>query len=84
MPRGYKLVGVAYLSINGRKAAHLQYSNGVNTISIFQHKGGGNVPISPVQSKVTNILRWAHDGMAFAAIGNIPASELRRVADSIK
>jgi len=84
LPAGYKLIRTASLCVNGFSCSHLQFSNGVNTISIFQHRAGKEAPVQKVDSKVTNVLTWARDGMQLTIMGDLPRAELQKVADSTK
>lgn len=84
LPKGYKLVGISRMSVNGYCSAHLQFSNGANVISLFQRKASKEAPLSPVKSKVTNVLTWAHNGIRFILMGDVPVSELRKIAVSTK
>ncbi|MHB9038021.1 MAG: sigma-E factor regulatory protein RseB domain-containing protein [Armatimonadota bacterium] len=82
LPKGYSLVGVSSLSVNGCCSAHLQFCNGANIISMFQRRAQKDSPITPVRSKVTNVLTWARSGMHFTLMGDVPVSELRKIANS--
>lgn len=84
MPKGYKLVGTAAMSVNGQCCSHLQFSNGANTFSLFQHKADKNLPAKPISSKVTNVIAWAEDGMQFTLMGDISRAEMQKIADSVK
>jgi negative regulator of sigma E activity len=89
VPAGYKLVGTASLSVNGFTCVHLQFSNGVNTISIFEHPEslrGRQAPPEPerVESKTTNVLTWTRDGVQFTIMGDFPRPELHKIANSTK
>ena len=84
VPSGYRLVATTCLSINGCTCAHLQFANGVNTISIFQHKACKQMPPRKIESKVTNVLTWARGGMEFTIMGDLPRPELQKIADSTK
>jgi len=84
VPDGYRLVATASLCVNGCACSHLQFANGVNTISIFQHKAGKDAPAQKVESKVTNTLTWTRDGMEFTIMGDLPRPELKKIADSTK
>lgn len=84
LPKGYRLVGTAMIIINERSCAHLKYSNGVNTFSIFQHRSERKSPPVPIPSKVTHAITWARNGMQFTMIGDLPNSELKKIANSTK
>jgi outer membrane lipoprotein-sorting protein len=83
LPTGYRLVGVSCATVNDASCAHMQFSNGANTISLFQHRAGCQVSPAAVQSKVTHVLTWARRGMQFTLIGDVPHAALRKIADSV-
>lgn len=84
VPKGYRLLGAAWMSVKGHSCAHLQYSNGANTISLFERQCSEQKPGLTAGGKFTNILSWARDGISYTLIGNISRSELQKMADSIK
>lgn len=84
LPKGYKLVAITNMSVNCRCCAHLQFSNGVNTISMFQRPTDKCNAQSQMKSKSTNILTWVRGGMLFTLIGKVPRAELQKIADSTK
>lgn len=85
LPRGYELVRVANIRIGTGLAAHLMYSNGVNSISIFERKRGtdkGQKP--PGLGKWANVVRFDRGMVTFTIISDISIGELRRIAGSLK
>lgn len=85
LPKGYRLLGASWMCVNGRSCAHLQYSNGANTISLFERQDdGGAKSKSPLEGHYTNVLSWSRQGMVFTLISNVPKSELQKIADSVK
>jgi len=84
LPNGYRFVGVSCMRVNGCSCAHVKFSNGVNTISLFQHRSPKDLPPSQIDSKVTNVLNWARSGMQFTLMGDIPRAELQKIANSTK
>ncbi len=84
LPKGYKLVGVSALTLNNGPCAHVQLSNGANTISLFERIADKTTPKTSIQSKITNVLMWTRDGMQFTLIGDVSRAELQKIADSIK
>ncbi|MCE5314294.1 MAG: MucB/RseB C-terminal domain-containing protein [Armatimonadota bacterium] len=82
LPKGYRLVGVSTLSADGCCSAHMQFSNGANVISLFQRRASKNSPPTRVKSKITKVLTWARHGVQFTLMGDVPMSELRKIADS--
>ncbi len=83
LPSGYRVVGMSCLSVNGASSSHLQFSNGVNTISLFQRKSDDTTGRS-IKSKFTNVLTWVRDGMRFTLMGDIAKTELQKIADSVR
>ncbi|MCX8053004.1 MAG: MucB/RseB C-terminal domain-containing protein [Armatimonadetes bacterium] len=84
LPKGYRLEATRYFSLKGSACVHLQFTNGVNTISIFQHKAGKEEFHQKIESKVTNVLTWTRDGIQFTILGDLPRAELQKIADSVK
>lgn len=84
IPKGYRLVRISTLCVNNHSCAHLQYSNGVNVISLFQQPNNKNSTPVSVDKKMPNTLTWAEGGKQFVLIGNIPQSELQKIANSTK
>lgn len=83
LPKGYRLVGVSCLSVNGCVSSHTRFSNGVNTISLFQHRSDAESPATQLRSKVASVITWAREGMRFTLMGDISKAELQKMADSI-
>ena len=84
LPKGYKLAAVGSLSINCSCCAHLQFSNGVNTISMFQRPTDKCAETSRIGSKTSNALTWARGGVLYTLMGKISRSELQKIADSTR
>jgi len=84
LPKGYKMVGITKETACGHPCAHLQYSNGVNTISLFERKYTGSSRAPRVPDKLVTVITWVKDGTLFTLVGDAPRSELRKVADSTK
>ena len=83
IPAGYRLIGMGSLTIQQLTCVHLQYSNGVSTISLFERKADPE-PIAPrVDGKLLNVYTWTRGGIHFTLIGSVPRSELRRMAGSL-
>ena len=83
LPKGYKLVAVGSLSINCSCCAHLQFSNGVNTISMFQRPTDKCAEPSRIGS-TSNALTWARDGVLYTLMGKVSRSELQKIANSTR
>jgi sigma-E factor negative regulatory protein RseB len=84
LPRGYKMVGVTRTSAAGHPCAHLQFSNGVNSISLFERKCCDITDAPRVPESFTSIVTWARDGMLLTLIGETGRAELKRIANSTK
>ena len=84
LPDGYKAIGMSRLTVNGRTCVHLQFSNGANTISLFERASDKKSARTSMKSKFTNVLTWAQGGVLFTLIGDLSKSELEKIADSIK
>ncbi len=85
VPKGYVLVQTGKIKIGTGYAAHLMYTNGVNTISIFQRKRGsdsGQKP--PGLGKWATVLRFDRGSITYTIIGDIAKRELEKIAGSLK
>lgn len=84
LPKGYKLIGKTSICAGGHSCVHLQFSNGINTISLFQRKADIETTPVRVNCRVTNVLTWAHAGRVFTLVGDVPKNELRKIAYSVR
>ncbi|MDH7602346.1 MAG: sigma-E factor regulatory protein RseB domain-containing protein [Armatimonadota bacterium] len=84
LPVGYKLVDARTSHINGQPCSHLRFSNGVNTISLFQRRAEKNSGRSAFVVRATNVVSWTKDGMLFTLLGDLSRPELERIARSVK
>jgi len=84
LPKGYKFVGSSSLVVGGRCCAHLRFTNGANTISLFQREYDKEAPMQRINSKVTNVLTWARGGILFTLIGDVPSSEMKKIAQETR
>lgn len=84
LPKGYRLVGLASVSANRHCCAHLHFSNGANTISLFERRTDVASPAPRVPEKLPTIVTWTRDGILFTLIGELSRGELRKIADSTK
>jgi len=84
LPAGYRMVGLTKETANGHHCAHLQYSNGVYTMSLFERRCRGESVIPRVPDKLTTILSWTKDGTLLTLVGEPPRAELEKVAKSTK
>jgi len=84
LPKGYRMVGKVGVVVSDHCCVHSQFSNGINSISLFQRKCGGDAAPKRLLGKATTVLTWARAGMLYTLIGDIPRAELQKVADSIR
>jgi negative regulator of sigma E activity len=84
LPKGYKPVGVAKDKVSGRMCVHLQFSNGVNTISLFERRSECNTCAPRVPEKLTTVMTWAKDQMLFTLVGDVSRAELTKIANSTR
>ena len=75
---------MSYMDVQGNCCVHLQYSNGVNTISLFERRDSRESAPVTVKGKVTHALTWAHEGILYTLMGNIADSELHKIAKSTR
>lgn len=86
LPAGYVFVGTDVIPIGRYRAAHLRYSDGLNTISLFQAPAAAfaqRTPFADVGLSFTQLMTWRRGDLAYAIMGDLNPGELRRVADSI-
>ena len=83
LPKGYSFVRMSTLEFDGKNAAHLMYTNGINTISIFERKRGGR-DFGPWKAGIANVLRFDRGNITFTIISDIDKREMRKIADSLR
>jgi negative regulator of sigma E activity len=86
IPPGYVSRGTDVMTLGKYTAAHLRYSDGLNTISLFQAPGkafANETPFGSMELSFTQVIMWRRGDMAFAIMGDIDPAELRKMADSI-
>ena len=84
LPRGYKLVGMSMISVNGLSCAHIQFSNGSSVISLFERRTDCESPQAQMTSKTMRVITWARNGVLFTLMGGVPRPELRKMAESTR
>lgn len=84
LPRGYTMVGRANVTVSSHCCAHLQFSNGVNTISLFERRCSRECAAECEPRKLATMMTWENAGVHFTLIGDISRAELRRIAASVK
>jgi negative regulator of sigma E activity len=86
IPPGYVSTGTDVMTLGKFTAAHLHYTDGLNTISLFQAPGrafANETPFGSMELSFTQVIMWRRGDMAFAIMGDIDPAELRKMADSI-
>lgn len=83
LPHGFKYIGVSRMVIDGHECAHSRFSDGLNTLSLFQHKGNDSA-ITRTNTTLKAPVIWKKAGFSFVLIGDIPASELKKISTSVK
>lgn len=84
LPKGYKLVGQTMGEVSSCACVHLQFSNGVNTLSLFERCCGCGVKAPKVPAKCAGVMTWVRRDMLFTLVGDLPRAELQKIADSTK
>lgn len=84
LPDGYRLVSISCVNVNGCSSTLLQFSNGVNTVSLFQQKANGKTPPKQLKGSLVNVLAWNRSDMHFTLMGDLPRPDLQKIADSVR
>jgi outer membrane lipoprotein-sorting protein len=84
IPKGYRLVGISHLIADRCRSLHMKFSNGINTISLFQHRSDRKTYCKRTDKTTSGILTWQRSGMQFTLIGDLPRAELQKIADSVR
>lgn len=87
IPKGYSFVQTTTVPVEKDVfAAHLMYTNGINTISIFERKKSGKDSGNWKSGvgNVANMVRFDRNQITFTIIGDIEKRELQKIADSLK
>jgi len=85
LPAGYQYQGQEVIMARGRPTAHLRYSDGLNTISLFEQQGAGPARDLPARRNMgfSSFLYRRLGQMDAAVIGDLPPEELQRLMDSL-
>ena len=86
LPPGYVFSGTDVISISKFPGAHLRYSDGLNTISLFQAPAkafGSEQPFASWEWHCAQVVTWRKGDMAYAVVGDIDPEQVRRIADSM-
>ena len=90
VPKGYVLSGTTVLQVGRERAVHLKYTNGINTISLFERvelKMPDTPPDAvkhPTGYPSPQVVNWRQNGVVFTLMGDVSHSELRKIADSAR
>jgi sigma-E factor negative regulatory protein RseB len=87
VPAGYVFTGLTVVPLHGERAAHLRYSDGLNTISLFQAPAAAFALRSPRRSRELSyavVFTWQRGPMSYALMGDIRPTELQRMAASVQ
>ena len=90
VPKGYVLSGTTVMQICHERVVHLKYTNGINTISLFERvelKTPDTPPDAvkrPISYPSTQVVNWRQNGVVFTLMGDVSHSELRKIADSAR
>ena len=84
LPKGYRIVGKAEVTVTHRCCAHLQISNGVNTISLFERRCNKECSALCTPHNLPTMMAWTKRGVHFTLVGDISRVEMQKIASSIK
>jgi negative regulator of sigma E activity len=98
LPEGFSVMTADLADLRGVKNLHLIYSDGIQTISLFENAtqravdfGGMRVrstsfeghPAQYVRDGPTTLLAWQEHGLEFALVGDLDLKDLVRIATSV-
>jgi negative regulator of sigma E activity len=90
LPPGFKIAGASVVPFRGGKIIGIRYTDGVNTLSLFQARGETLNPRflkrlheGPVQPR-RGVYSWRKGDLNFTIISRISMDDIRRVAGSVK
>lgn len=98
LPDGFSPVEGKVVEIKGMRTLHLLYSDGLRTVSLFEHVGPAIADLSRFHPERTTIaghdaqygsqgaitfLAWTQGPLHCALVGDLPLDELQRIAASI-
>lgn len=84
LPKGYRQTGQCCEKVGGHNCVHLQYSNGVNTVSLFERNAGVDCARADLHKRLPNMMTWKRQGLIFTLVGDLPQSELQKISNSTK
>lgn len=98
LPEGFIPIEGDVIDIKGTRTLHLLYSDGIRTVSLFQHQGPANLDFAKykvnstkvesheanyVEEGQTTLLSWKESGLHFTLVGELTLKELQKIAASI-
>lgn len=89
-PKGFQLKNAAIRKVKAAEPPEiwLRFSDGLNDFSLFQKRLPFNALSFPVKPRPLQGPRgglvWTKDGYLFTLVGELPASELHRIAQSVR
>jgi len=82
---GYPLVGGRLDYVANKRAAALVYKHREHLIDVFvwrDHAAGGTVPAFKESKRGYNVVHWSEGGLAFWAVSDLNAAEMRSFVDA--
>jgi negative regulator of sigma E activity len=98
LPEGFALVGSSVETVNGVKTVHLNYSDGLRTLSLFENAVGAEADFGAdkprsialgeesgklVEHGATTLIAWKEKQLTLMLLGDLSRSELARIAESV-
>lgn len=84
-PPGFSRVAEGYRTLRGKRApvAHIVYSDGLVTVSVFVEPSATVHPAGLLQQGGVNVFIRDVDGYVVTALGEAPAATIRQIANSV-
>jgi negative regulator of sigma E activity len=90
LPKGFKPAGAVIIPFRDGKIVGLRYTDGVNSVSLFQTPGDKLSPKfierlqhGPAKSG-TEVYTWREGDISLTIVGRISQDEIRKIAGSVK
>ena len=98
LPEGFTPIEGDVIDIKGTRTLHLLYSDGIRTVSLFQHQGNTTLDFAKfkayatkvekhdaqyVEEGETTLLSWSGSGLHFTLVGELTLKELQRIGASV-
>jgi outer membrane lipoprotein-sorting protein len=84
LPPRFRLISAHEVRIEGQPIIHLRYSDGEQTISLFQGLVGGPPPVRGLGGRKNNLFPFRRGRLNLLIVGPLPVPELQKIADSIQ